>query len=114
MEFKEDDSILVLKGIPVDEINVVGKVAPDQLAIIPMRSEANQQSFKDIIIQWKALIDESNGNYITGGSCKESFWRTITFDCKVIKYHEGLTLRDNPRDRRRRLDRVDAMVPPQN
>jgi hypothetical protein len=73
MEFKEDDSILVLKGIPVDENNVVGKVAPDQLALIPMRSEANQQSFKDIIIQWKALIDESNGNYITGGSYKEAF-----------------------------------------
>ena len=73
MEFKEDDSILVLKGIPVDENNVVGKVAPDLLAIIPKRSEANQQSFKDIIIQWKALIDESNGNYITSGSYKEAF-----------------------------------------
>jgi hypothetical protein len=30
MEFKEGDSILVLKGIPVDRISIVGKVAPDR------------------------------------------------------------------------------------
>jgi len=114
MGFKEDDAILVLKGVPVDEINVVGKVAPDQHNTMPMRSEADQKSYKDVIIQWRALVDESNGSYITGGSFKEAFWRTITLDCKVIKYHEGLTLQDNPRDRRRRLDRVDARVPPQS
>ncbi|OCK74394.1 HET-domain-containing protein [Lepidopterella palustris CBS 459.81] len=56
----------------------------------------------------------NTGSYITGGSFKEAFWRTITLDCKVVEYHQGLTLRDNPRDRRRRLDRADKLVPPQS
>jgi len=114
MEFKEGDSILVLKGIPVDEISIVGKVAPDRHDTKHMRSGADQKSLKDTIIEWRSLVDESNGSYITGGSYKEAFWRTITLDSKVIKYHEGLTLQDNPRDRRRRLDMVDPRVPPQS
>ncbi|KAN0119364.1 Heterokaryon incompatibility protein (HET) domain containing protein [Hyaloscypha variabilis] len=114
MEFKEGDSILVLKGIPVDRISIVGKVAPDRHDTKHMRSGADQNSLKDTIIEWRSLVYESNGSYITGGSCKEAFWRTITLDSKVIKYHEGLTLQDNPRDRRRRLDRVDPRVPPQS
>ena len=81
---------------------------------MPKRSKASQKSFKDIIIQWRSLIDESNVSYITGGSLKEAFWRTVTLDCKVIEYHEGLTLRDNPRDRTRRLDRADEGVPPRS
>jgi hypothetical protein len=114
IEFQKDDSRLVLKGIPVDKVNVVGKVAAGRLDMMPKRSKASQKSFKDIIIQWRSLIDESNVSYITGGSFKEAFWRTVTLDCKVIEYHEGLTLRDNPRDRTRRLDRADEGVPPRS
>lgn len=114
MDFQKDGSRLVLKGIPVDKLNAVGKVAAGNSDTMPKRSEAAQESFKDIIIQWRSLIDENTGSYITGGSFKEAFWRTITLDCKVVEYHQGLTLRDNPRDRRRRLDRADKLVPPQS
>lgn len=73
-----------------------------------------QESFKDTIKKWHSLIDELNCDYIAGGSFGESFWRTVLFDCKVIGYHEGLTLQNNPRDRRRRLDKVDNAIPPTN
>ena len=35
MEFQKDDSRLVLKGIPVDKVNVVGKVAAGRLDMMP-------------------------------------------------------------------------------
>jgi hypothetical protein len=112
MEFKEDGSRLVLKGIPVDKVSVVGRVAPKGIDIKPQRSKAEQKSFKDIIVHWRSLIDESNGRYIAGGSLKEAFWRTITLDCKVIEYHEEITLQNNPRDSTRRLGRADKRIPP--
>jgi hypothetical protein len=114
MEFQKDDSRLVLKGIPVDKVNFVGEVAASYFDMMPRGPREAQKSFKDIIIQWRSLIDESNGSYIAGGSFKEAFWRTITLDCKVVGYHEGITLRDNPRDGRRRLNRADEKVPPRS
>jgi hypothetical protein len=56
MEFKEGDSILVLKGIPVDRISIVGKVAPDRHDTKHMRSGADQNSLKDTIIEWRSLV----------------------------------------------------------
>lgn len=114
MKFQEDDSRLVLKGIPVDKVNIVGEVAPHYLDPMPERSNVAQKSFKDAIMHWRSLIDDSSGSYITGESCKEAFWITITLDCKVVEYHEGLTLQDNPRDGRRRLDTADKLVPPRS
>ncbi|KUJ23934.1 HET-domain-containing protein [Mollisia scopiformis] len=111
LSFEENGDILVLKGVSVDKISVVGPPARDRVETL---SSIGHSSLGSTIILWKALVSDSDGSYIARGSRKEAFWRTVALDCKVINYHKGLTLQDNPRDRRRRLDKLDDLIPPSN
>lgn len=102
MMFQEKGSVLVLHGISVDKITLMGKTAPETPDI------------KSTITQWRSLAPTDNRSYVTGGTVAEAFWRTITLDCKIVNYHTGISLKDNPRDRRRRLDLIDGIIPPRN
>ena len=100
MMFQENGSVLVLHGIFVDKITLMGKTAPKAPGI------------KNTITEWRSLAPTDNRSYVTGGSVSEAFWRTVTLDCKIVNYHAGISLEDNPRDRRRRLDLIDGIIPP--
>ncbi|KAK7965287.1 HET-domain-containing protein [Apiospora saccharicola] len=106
MELSPDGSLITLKGIRIDTVSAVGRQAPEQLE--------EQQSLRPVLKEWEATLDQAIPGCMQSERGKDAFWRTVNLDRKVIDYHPGLTLSDNPRDKRRRLDRPDTLVPPRN
>lgn len=104
LKFSDNDSFLILKGIPIDIVRAVGSQAP--------RESKNGRAFDSVISEWRSIPDCKSSEYVAGGSYEEAFWRAALLDCKVIGYHKGITLRHNPRNRGRRLDRPDNSIPP--
>ncbi|KAK8041283.1 heterokaryon incompatibility protein-domain-containing protein [Apiospora phragmitis] len=60
------------------------------------------------------MLDQTIPGCMESETGKDAFWRTVNLDCRIIHYHPGLTLNNNPRDRRRRLNRPDSLVPPRD
>ncbi|KAM0281197.1 hypothetical protein ACHAQH_003627 [Verticillium albo-atrum] len=104
-----DGDKLTLKGVPVDVIDLLGNTLQPAGSILDLK----KGTFGKVISEWRSLTGPHCGRqYVTGISANEAFWRTVTLDCKIIGYHPGLTLSNNPRDTDRRLRRHDALVPP--
>ncbi|KAK4465876.1 HET-domain-containing protein [Cladorrhinum samala] len=100
--FEESGKVMRLKGTQVDVVSNVGEMAP----LIGTLRKA--------IISWRALVPRLEEQYV-GGRCqtkKEAFWRTVCLDCKIHSLHNDISIIDNPRDARRRLDSNDKMIPP--
>ncbi|KAK7908657.1 HET-domain-containing protein [Apiospora marii] len=106
MEFSPDGSLLTLKGIHVDRVCAVGRQAPEKLG--------EGHPMRPVLKEWEATLDQAAPSCLQSESGKDAFWRTVNMDCKIINHHPGLTLKDNPRDERRRLDRPDSLVPPRD
>ncbi len=104
IKFSDNDSFLNIKGIPIDIVRAVGSQAPEK--------SKNGRAFDSVISEWSSIPDCKSSEYVAGGSYEEAFWRAALLDCKVIGYHKGISLRHNPRNRGRRLDRPDNSIPP--
>lgn len=106
-----DIFMLVAKGIRVDRVAMVcgEQIRPDNLRLPSLPVTVSRT-----LAQWRSHLGDMEGSYIAGGSRDNAFWRTVTLDCKVIGHHAGITLRDNPRDRRIRLSGSDPKVPPRS
>ncbi|KAK0721971.1 heterokaryon incompatibility protein-domain-containing protein [Lasiosphaeria miniovina] len=115
LRFEGRDKIMAIKGVLIDSLQSIGDAAPQDDGV----TDNLEISIAGAIQQWRALVGSLDGHYPTVGpserreSKKEAFWRTVTLDCKVVFYHAGLKLHNNPRDMRRRLNSpTDAKIPP--
>lgn len=104
MDFSPDGSLLTLKGIRIDRVCAVGRQAPDQLG--------EEQPLRPVLKDWEVTLDQTMPGCMQSEKGQDAFWRTVNLDCKVVNHHPGLTMNNNPRDKRRRLDRPDSLVPP--
>ncbi|KAK3379158.1 heterokaryon incompatibility protein-domain-containing protein [Lasiosphaeria ovina] len=115
LRFEDDDKVMAIKGVLIDSLESIGDAAPQDDGA----TDNLEISITGAVQQWRALVGRLDGHYPMAGpnerreSRKEAFWRTVTLDCKVVFYHAGLNLHNNPRDMRRRLDSpTDAKIPP--
>ncbi|KAK8125026.1 uncharacterized protein PG998_000785 [Apiospora kogelbergensis] len=104
MEFSLDGLLLTLKGIRIDRVCTVGRQVPPKEA----------QPLKLVLDEWESMLDQIIPGCMKSERGKDAFWRTVNLDCRVIYHHPGLTLINNPRDKRRRLSRPDSLVPPRD
>ncbi|KAF4635771.1 hypothetical protein G7Y89_g2325 [Cudoniella acicularis] len=112
MQFRDDDTVLVLTGVTVGTISCLGTTAPD-IRLAPIRDYA-LRSMKEAMFSWGSLLMNEHffKNYITGCTKMEAFWRTITLDQKVQGYHPGYSMRKV--GAARRLGNPDEWIPPPN
>src|SRR3569833_355799 len=108
MTFNND--CMSIFGIYVDDVGPVGTCAPARHDI----TSSARRSLSPSVTQWRTLAEGWKNSSIASGNWSNAFWRTVCADCKVIGYHPELTLKDNPRDRRRRLQSNDRHIPPRD
>ncbi|KAK3985494.1 HET-domain-containing protein [Cladorrhinum sp. PSN332] len=102
--FEGNDKILKLKGLRYDSVSKMGGQAP------------LEGTLRNEIMKWRSLVSGLQTPYGLGTSetTNEAFWRTVCLDCKVHFFHPDITIKDNPRDVRRRLNSPDKLIPPRS
>ncbi|KZL85523.1 hypothetical protein CI238_04598 [Colletotrichum incanum] len=81
---KVDDSILVVEGIEFDRVKVIGVKAPgwDSCGPIHAANRPWKEVMRACLSQWRTMIASEEGDYLTGESREDAFWRTVLTDLK--------------------------------
>lgn len=102
---QENKRALTVKGIFIDKANLINDTTPGQAV------ELNGQ-LRLVVRKWKSKVRDIHGEYVSGGSRFNAFWRTVALDCKIIGYHHETDRFQAVTNRQLRLGRHDGLVPP--
>ncbi|KAK4169920.1 HET-domain-containing protein [Cladorrhinum sp. PSN259] len=104
LRFEDNDKVLRLKGCRFDAVSKLCGQAP------------HGGTLSTTILRWRSSVPELEELYLRGQgrsqTKKEAFWRTVCLDCKVHFFHTDITIKNNPRNSRRRLNAYDRRIPP--
>ncbi|GKT41597.1 heterokaryon incompatibility protein 6, OR allele [Colletotrichum spaethianum] len=83
-ETKADDSILVVEGMEFDRVKIIGGKAPGWDLGNPTQAVNGpwREAMRKCLSQWRTMIASEEGDYLTGESPVNAFWRTVLVDLK--------------------------------